>query len=442
MTETLSSNNYRDLISTTAPVTSEKAFSGVKAILAATLGNLLEIYDFIVFGMFAIPISKSFFPNSSEASALLLTFLIFGAGFLARPLGAFVLGSYADRRGRKKALTLTLFLMATGTAFVAFCPGYRTIGIMAPIIVVIGRLIQGFSAGGEIGSAVAMLVESAPKEKRGFYAAFQQLSQGGGVLLAGLVGFTLSIIFTNDHLVDWGWRIAFAIGLLIVPVGLAIRRNVDETQIFRQDKAIRKNSAFWGLVKEHKLAVLTAIGVMIFWTISSYVSNYFTTYSIKQLHLSSSASYAGQIAYGLTMLVACPLCGLLSDRIGRKIPMLIGSAGTLILSYPLFYLLTKFPSVQTLVLTQVVICLFLALYGSCATAVLGEIFPTSVRATGVAVSYAFGVMIFGGFTPAIITWLIAYIGDEMAISYYLAAASLISCVIVMFLSDRRATEDL
>lgn len=437
MTKILQGNSCEDIRQGMPVQSAKKIESGTKAILAATFGNLLEIYDFIVFGMFAIPISKTFFPNSSESNALLFTFLIFGAGFLARPLGAFALGSYSDRHGRKRALTLTLFLMAIGTVFIAVCPGYNSIGIMAPILIVIGRLTQGFSAGGEIGSAVAMLVESAPKEKRGYYAAFQQLSQGAGVLLAGLVGFALSVIFTDAQLHDWGWRVAFAIGLLIVPVGLMIRKNVDETRVFEKRKADVKHTPLLALLRDHKFAVATAIGIMVFWTISSYVSNYLTTYAMRELHLNSSASFAGLIAYGLTMLIVSPLSGRLSDRIGKKIPMLTGSLGTLIFSYPLFYLLTTSPSIFTLVIVQMCFGVFLALYASCATAVLGEIFPTSVRATGIGVSYAFGVMIFGGFTPAIITSLIAYVGDKLAISYYLAAAALLSGIIVMFRNDQR-----
>lgn len=409
-----------------------------RAAIGATMGNLLEIYDFIAYGIFAVPISKTFFAVTSDTIALMLTFATFGVGFIARPIGALVIGTYADRVGRKKGMSLTILLMALGTAVIAFCPGYASIGLAAPLIVVAGRLIQGFSAGGEVGGAVAMLHENAPPGKRGLYAAFQQMSQGCGVLIAGFIGLLLSSIFTQVEIFGGAWRLAFVFGLLIAPVGIYIRRTVDETPEFLANAAqpsTQKSALRYTLLRHYKTIGMGVL-VMLFWTIATYISNYFSTYAVRELHLSLRESYLGQIAYGVTMLACCPMVGLLSDRIGKKVPMLFGTLLTAVLAYPLFDLLAQVPTLASLIVVQVTIGALLACYASCASGVLGELFPTSIRVTGVAISYSIGVMVFGGFTPAIVTWLIALTGDKLAIAYYLIGAAVISCIPVLLVRER------
>lgn len=422
-----------------APAQPQSKTQARRAAIAATMGNLLEIYDFIAYGIFAVPISKTFFALQSDTMALILTFATFGVGFIARPVGALVIGAYADRVGRKKGMSLTILLMATGTAVIAFCPGYASIGLAAPVIVVIGRLVQGFSAGGEVGGAVAMLHENAPGGQRGLYAAFQQMSQGCGVLVAGLIGLLLSSFFTPEQLFGGAWRLAFVFGLLIAPVGIYIRRTVAETPEFLAN-AHRDKPPVRSTLLRHYRTIGMGVLIMLFWTIATYISNYFSTYAVRELHLSLGESYIGQIAYGVTMLACCPLVGMLSDRIGRKTPMLFGTLLTTVLAYPLFYLLTEWPSLATLILVQVIIGALLACYASCASGVLGELFPTSIRVTGVAISYAIGVMVFGGFTPAIVTWLIALTGDKLAIAYYLIAAAVLSCIPVLMVRDRHTAD--
>jgi MFS transporter, MHS family, proline/betaine transporter len=411
-----------------------------RAVAAASVGNVLEIYDFIAYGIFAVPISRTFFPASSDFAALILTFITFAVGFLVRPVGALVLGRYADRAGRKKALSLTLLLMAAGTVVPAVCPSFASIGIAAPLVIVLGRLIQGFSAGGEIGGTVAMLVENAPPSRKGLFGSFQQMSQGGGTLIAGFVGLALTSLFTQEQIFGGAWRLAFAFGLLIGPVGWYIRRSVDETPVFEQSQRLPRR-ALWTQLVEYRSQVATGVAIMVFWTIATYVSNYFTTYAVREVHLSLFDSYVGQVSYGMAMMTMCPIIGHLSDRIGTRIPMLIGAALTAIAAYPLFVLLSHYPGLATLVAVQVTIAILLACYAACASSVLGEVFPTEFRATGVGFAYAIGVTVFGGFTPVAVTTLIGFTGDRLVIGYYLAAAALISCVPVLFMSKGKGNPE-
>lgn len=410
---------------------------GAKAIAAATVGNLLEIYDFIAYGMFAVPISKTFFPAENDFVALVLTFLTFGMGFLARPLGALVIGGYADRHGRKGALSMTILMMAGGTAVIAFCPGYQSIGIAAPVLVTVGRILQGFSAGGEVGGAIATLMENAPEKRRGFYSALQQMSQGSAVMTTGIVGVAMTQLYTQDDIMSGFWRIAFIFGLLIAPVGFYIRWSIDETPEFLAIKKQAHRPPLRKLVVDHFGSIVLGIMVMVLWTIATYISNYFTTYAVREIHLSLEQSYIGQICYGITMLIACPLSGRLSDHIGRLLCLQFGSLGLGAVAYPTFWYLIHNPSLPSLCIAQVTIAVFLALYASTASTVLGELFPTEVRATGVSLSYSFGVTIFGGFTPAIVTALLSYTGDKLAIAYYLIGAVLFSAIPILVMRRRQ-----
>ncbi|MDR3518377.1 MAG: MFS transporter [Azospirillaceae bacterium] len=412
--------------------------TGTKAIAAATVGNLLEIYDFIAYGMFAVPISMAFFPAGNDDAALLLTFVTFGMGFLARPLGAFVIGAYADHYGRKAALSVTILMMAAGTAVIAFCPTYASIGVAAPIVVTLGRILQGFSAGGEVGGAVATLIENAPPGRRGFYSALQQMSQGCATLMVGIVGVAMTQSFSQAEIMAGHWRIAFMIGLLIAPIGFFIRLSVDETPEFLAVAKAAHKSNTLRLIATHYPRILLGLGLMVLWTVATYISNYFTTYAVREIHLSLRQSYAGQIAYGITMLIICPLAGNLSDAIGRRICMIIGAVGLAVVAFPSFWFLIQNPSLISLCVVQATIGLFLAIYASTASTVLGELFPTTFRATGVSLSYALGVTIFGGFTPALVTALLGYTGDKLSIAYYLIAAAVFSMVPILLMGRRVA----
>ncbi|WP_025097597.1 MFS transporter [Burkholderia sp. A1] len=410
-----------------------------RTIVAATIGNVLEIYDFLAFAIFAVPISKAFFPAGDEYVALVLTFMTFAAGFIIRPLGAFILGRYADRSGRKQALSLTLMMMAIGTLVPAICPTYQAIGLAAPIILVLGRLIQGFSAGGEIGSNVAMLIENASSSNRALFSSFQQVAQGGGALVAGLIGLSLTQYFGEQRLLADYWRIAFLGGLLIGPVGWYIRRAIPETPEFERAAAAgrRTTSSFFAGFQANFGRILTGVAIMVFWTVSAQVSNYFTTYAVRELHLPLVATYVGQIASGLTLIVVCPMVGALADRVGPFKPMTWGAALAGLFAYPLFWILASHPGLPMLVAAQSIISLFLGLYAACAPLVLSDIFPTHYRATGVGTSYALGVSIFGGLTPLIVTSLIHASGDKLIIGLYLAAAALLSLGLIAVLARRK-----
>ncbi|MGG1947447.1 MFS transporter [Trinickia sp. NRRL B-1857] len=413
------------------------AASDIKTFAAASIGNLLEIYDFIAYGIFAVPISRTFFATHSEFVSLLLTFITFAVGFVARPLGALVLGRYADRAGRRRALSLTLILMAAGTLVPAVCPSYAAIGMAAPVIVACGRLLQGFSAGGEIGGAVALLVENAGESHKGFASSFQQMSQGGGAMLAGLVGLMLTHLFTDAQITGGAWRLAFVFGLLIGPVGWYVRRSIPETAAFER-ASLQRKADLWPQLMLYRWRLLGGVGILVFWTIATYVSNYFTTYAVRELHLSLFDSYLGQLGYGITMVIACPLIGALSDRIGVRKPMLVGALVTAVAAYPLFWFLAQHPGRFTLIAVQMIISILLACYAACASNVLASFFPVQFRATGVGFSYATGVTIFGGLTPLLVTSLIGMTGDKLVIGYYLAAAALVSCIPVA-LSPRTHT---
>jgi len=294
--------------------------------------------------------------------------------------------------------------------------------------------LQGFSAGGEIGGTVAMMIETAPPARKCFYASFQQTSQGCGTLLAGLVGLLLTQVFTAPEMAGGAWRLAFVFGLLIGPVGWYVRRSVPETFEFEKTRGQPRVALLSALI-QYRGRLLMGVSIMVFWTIATYVSNYFTTYAVRELKLSSVDSYFGQLAYGITMVVVCPIVGMVADRIGTRKPMLYGAAITAALAYPLFVLLAHDPSRMALIAVQMTIAVLLACYAACASAVLASVFPTQFRATGVAFTYAVGVTLFGGFTPAVVTMLINITGDKLVVGYYLAAAALISCIPLLISSS-------
>jgi MHS family proline/betaine transporter-like MFS transporter len=404
-----------------------------RAVVAATVGNMLEWYDFTIYAAFAVPISKSFFPADSEVVSLLLGLVTFGLGFVARPFGAAFLGGYADRRGRRDALSLTIFLMALGTGIIALCPTYDRIGLAAPIIILLARLIQGFSAGGEIGGAVSTLVEHAPPARRGLYASFQQMSQGGSTMLSGLVAVTIALALPAEAIADWGWRLAFLVGLLIAPVGLYIRRELEDAPLFKaSDQA--KEMPIRVVLRDHWRAVLTGMLIVMLWTVSQYIANYFPTFAVRELKLSLSQSYLGPLVVG-SVLLFCPLVGILADRYRRKRVMMVGALGLAVVAYPAFSFLIAAPSTEHLVATQITVAIFMLIYTAPASAVLAELFPTPVRATGISLTYSLGVAVFGGFTPAIITALISWTGQPVSVAFYLIGAALISLVTVLTLTD-------
>jgi MFS family permease len=410
-----------------------------QAVGAAVIGNVLEWYDFAVYAFVAIYISRKFFPPGDEVSALLSTFLAYGLGFLARPLGAIVIGRIGDTRGRKAALLLTILLMAIGTVLIGVLPGFATIGYLAPLLLVVARLLQGFSAGGEWGSSTAFIVEWAPPAERGYYGSFQQTSVVTGLLLGSGVAALLNTVMTPAEMGSWGWRIPFLLGGLIGPVGLYMRRRIDESPAYARITATPAAAHEKG---ETWLLAARAFGFTIVWTVCFYVLlNYMPTYTQKFMNLSASqALWANTI--GLFVLVAAiPVMGKLSDRIGRKPLLLACCAAFIVLPYPIFSFLVSGASYGALVAVQILFAVLISMFSGPGPAAIAEIFPTRTRSTWMTSGYALAVAIFGGFAPYISVWLIDRFGSPLAHTFYLIAAAIVSTVVIWTMRET-AHEDL
>jgi MHS family proline/betaine transporter-like MFS transporter len=416
--------------------------SMTRVIVAASIGNMLEWYDFIVYAIFAVPISHAFFPGKSDFTSLLETFITFGVGFLARPLGAIIFGTYADRTGRRAALTLTVLLMAFSTLVIATCPTAATIGIAAPILLVLARLLQGFSAGGEIGGAIALLIEYAPPSRKAFYSTFQEVGQGGALLLCGLVATIVTTCFSKSQMNEWAWRIPFLFGLVIAPVGLYIRRHVPESEDFIAHKPEAARSLpIRSIFSEHRKALLIGIGLVVAGTVGSYVTLYIPTYASTVLKLPQSNAHIGLILVGIIVMMLSPAAGILADRLGQKSVMLFALVCLIVYPYPAFRYLTSHPSGGALIAVQAVMALFLTIYAGPAFGFLAELFPTTVRSTGIGLAYGLSVAILGGFTPTIVSALVHSSGNQLAVAFWLMASAVMSAISLVAARDRSQQND-
>jgi len=393
-------------------------------VAATAAGNALEFYDFIAYGTFAVYIGRAFFPSGSPLTSLLLSLATFGVGFLTRPLGGLWIGAYADRAGRRPALTLTIALMAAGTLALVLTPSYSTIGPAAPVILVLARLAQGFALGGEVGPATAVLLECAPLGRRGEFVSWQGITQGGAVFAAGLVGFGLAQALSAEQLAAWGWRLPFALGLLIVPIGLYIRRRLPETL---EATGVHGSAAVLrNLWKDHGTTLVLAVLIIMSLTISTYVNNYMTTYALTTLRMSASQAMVASVGNGASMMIAALVSGRLCDRYGRKFVMIIPRIALLAAVYPAFLLLLHRTTPMMLVLVTVFLQLIGGLSGTAALTALAEAFPNRTRSSALAVTYAIAVAVFGGTAQFIVTWLLSVTGDRAAPAYYVMVTSGIS----------------
>ncbi len=408
-----------------------------RMVLAATIGNTLEWYDFLAYSFLSLTIAKLFFPTGDELSSVLLAVATFGIGLVMRPVGGLLLGIYADRVGRKAALTLTIFIMALGTGLIAVAPTYATIGIWAPLLVVISRLLQGFSCGGELGGATAILVESAPEGRRGLYASWQLTSQAAGFLLGAAVTMAVSLSMTSAQLEAGGWRLPFLLGLLIAPVGLYIRSKLDEPELFLKARQAVPAFSYSNALMSHGRSLLAGIGVAVLFVVSAYILFlYMPTYAVRQLQLPFSQALLASTLAGCVLLVCSPIFAAISDRLGRK-PLLVAAALTLaLLTYPAFMLLAAQPSLPRLAVVQSCFAVLMAMYSSPAISVLAELFPTPLRSTAVALTYNLTVAVVGGTAQIIVTWLIAATGTPLAPAFYVIGAALISTASAMAIRDR------
>jgi MFS transporter, MHS family, proline/betaine transporter len=396
-----------------------------RAVVAASIGNALEWFDLVVYGFFALIISKLFFPAGNDTVSMLLTLGTFGVSFFMRPLGAIVIGAYADRAGRKAALTLSIVLMMSGTLIIAILPTYPSIGIAAPVILVLARLMQGFSAGGEFGSATAFLAEHVPG-RRGFFASWQVASQGLTTLLAAGFGVLLTGNLTAEQMASWGWRVPFFFGLLIGPVAWYIRTKLDETPEFLA--AETTTTPLRDTFASQKLRLVIAIGAVVLGTVSTYLVLFMPTFGVKQLGLAPSVAFSAIALTGLIQMIFSPVVGHLSDRHGRTTIMLIAALLLLVLIYPGFLYLIANPTFGSLMVMQIVFGFLMTGYFAALPGLLSEMFPVQTRTTGMSLAYNIAVTIFGGFGPFIIAWLIGATGSKAAPSYYMILAAAISLI--------------
>jgi MFS family permease len=402
------------------------------------IGNALEWYDFTVFGFLTVVIAQLFFPAGNDYASLLLATATFGVAFVMRPIGGIVLGLYADRAGRKAALSLVIALMTLGILLLAIAPPYSAIGIGAPLMIVVGRSLQGFSAGGEFGSSTALLIEAAPFSKRGFYGSWQMASQAAALLLGALVGALITRGLSPEALISWGWRVPFILGLIIGPIGFYIRRHLADSEAFLLAQKTARRATLGEVFRTHTRDVLCGLGSVIALTVTIYVLiSYLPTFAVNQLKLPYAQSFYAVIVGNLLLTVLSPLTGAWSDRIGRKGLSLWSLVITLVIIYPLFAWLAAEPSVSKLILVQALLSITLSGYYGPFGALIAELFPANVRSTGLSLAYNIAVMVFGGFGPFVVTWLINTTGSPLAPIYYVMGGLALSIVAVACIPGKR-----
>lgn len=401
-------------------------------VAAVAVGNAVEFYDFIVYATFAVMIGNTFFPSDNAFSSLLLSVSAFGIGFIVRPLGAILIGSYADKAGRKPAMLLTMGLMAIGTGGLVILPGYETIGIAAPILLVIARMAQGLAWGGEAGPATTFIMEAAPRGKRAFYASWQIVAQGAAAITAGLIGFLLSLVLNTEQLGYWGWRIPFALGLAILPIAIYMRRHLSETlHPTDVEKAVTTQSLLKEVFGKYRTLVLIGIFMLSGSTITQYFLNYMTTYALTELHYSADFAMISTLVVGVGVVVFALIGGLCADRFGRGVTIVVPRIILLVALWPGLYAVNKF---DNMFVFFGVITLFTALQnisGAGIVVFLCESFPRYIRATGFSISYAFGITIFGGTAQIVVSWLLEFTGNPSSPAYYLIIANIL-CLAAVF----------
>ncbi|UVL38148.1 MFS transporter [Pseudomonas sp. B21-040] len=411
--------------------------SRASAIFRVTSGNFLEQFDFFLFGFYATQIAAVFFPASSEFASLMMTFAVFGAGFLMRPLGAVVLGAYIDDVGRRKGLIVTLSIMASGTILIVLVPGYETIGLFAPAIVLIGRLLQGFSAGAEMGGVSVYLSEIATPGNKGFFTSWQSGSQQVAIIVAAALGYGLNQWMAPAMIADWGWRIPFFVGCMIVPFIFFLRRNLEETEEFAARKHRPSMADVFRTLAQNWVIVFAGMMMVALTTTAFYlITVYAPTFGKTVLHLSTSDALLVTLLVGVSNFIWLPIGGALSDRIGRR-PVLIAMALlTLATAYPALTYLVNAPSFMHMLLVLLWLSFIYGLYNGAMIPALTEIMPSEVRVAGFSLAYSLATAVFGGFTPAMSTFLIQYTGDKAAPGYWMSFAALCALGATLYLYRR------
>jgi MHS family citrate/tricarballylate:H+ symporter-like MFS transporter len=412
-------------------------------VMAAVIGNALEFYDFTTYAFFSVAIGQAFFPSgpggltTTEFGSLMASLGTFGAGFILRPIGGLVIGSYADRIGRRPAMLLSFTLMGLAILALALIPSYRSIGVIAPILAVAARMLQGFALGGEVGPTTAYLVEAAPERQRGLYASWQSASQSIASMVGGGVGVILAMALSVAHLDEYGWRIAFLLGALTLPFGLYIRRSLPETlhapDHLPENEAARRG--FFGVIADHFRAIVIGLMILMGGTVSTYVLNYMTTFARTTLHMGASPSFAATLVNGLFGLIASLAGGWLSDIFGRRRLMLIPRFAALVGIYPIFLLIVYQRSTTALLVGTALLSLLLNISSGAFYVAFAETLPKRVRGVIFATVYATSIALFGGTTQPLIAWLIHVTGNPLAPSWYLVFATLLSVIAMLMMTE-------
>ncbi|MGN6514515.1 MAG: MFS transporter [Rhizomicrobium sp.] len=390
-------------------------------IAAVAAGNALSFYDFVCYAFFATQIGACFFPSRDPTTSLLASLATFGVGFFTRPLGGLVIGRMGDRIGRKPAMILSFSLMGVGIVGLALTPSYQSIGIAAPILFILFRLIQGFALGGEVGPTTAYLVEAAPPMKRGFYAAISYATQDGGVLVAGIIGTALAATLSSEALTNWGWRIAFLVGAAIVPFGLIVRRSLPETLAEELDEMPARIGPYLRLALFGLMMILTG-------TVCNYAIEYMTTYANHTMHMNVTIAFGATVVIGVFNVTFDLISGWTTDRFGRKPVMILPYIALALFVLPGFYLISHFRTAFALYAVSAVMSSLQCWGGGPTLTVITESLPRRVRAGGVAVIYAVAIAAFGGTTQFMITWIIKETGDPLAPGWYMIAAIVIGLI--------------
>ena len=413
----------------------------VRAVIRVSSGNFLEMYDFMVFGYYASAIGRAFFPSGNEFASLMLSLMTFGAGFLMRPLGALVLGAYTDKHGRRAGLVLTLALMSIGIVTIAFTPGYATLGLLAPLLVLGGRLLQGFSAGMELGGVSVYLAEIATPGRKGFYVSWQSASQQMAVMFAALLGVILNTTLAPASMAAWGWRVPLLIGCAIIPFLFRLRRSLEETDEFlarprRPDasEVLRSLASNWMLVIIGTLMVTMT-------TVSFYmITAYTPTFGSAVLHLTSGDSLVVTLCVGASNLFWLPVMGALSDRVGRRPLLVVCTLLMIATAYPAMLWLVDGPTFWKLLSVELWLSFLYGSYNGAMVVFLTEIMPVEVRTAGFSLAYSLATAIFGGFTPAISTYLIQMTGNRAVPGLWLAFAGACGLVAALVARAQPATD--
>lgn len=414
----------------------------IRAVIRVASGNFLEMYDFMVFGYYAAAIGRTFFPKSSDFASLMYSLATFGAGFLMRPLGALVLGAYIDRKGRRRGLILTLALMSAGTLSVACVPGYETVGLAAPLLIVVGRLLQGFSAGVELGGVSVYLSEIATPGHKGFYVSWQSASQQCAVVFAALLGVALNARFSAEEMAAFGWRIPMLAGCAIIPFLFMIRRSLAETEDFRSRTRHPAAGEIFRSIVAHWRLVLLGTMLVTMTTVSFYlITAYTPTFGTKVLHLNDRQTLMVTLCVGVSNFIWLPVMGSFSDRVGRR-PLLIGfTLLALITAYPSMSWLTAGPSFARLLTVELWLSFLYAGYNGAMVVFLTELMPREVRASGFSLAYSTATAIFGGFTPAICTYLIEKTRQPAIPGLWLSSAAAIGLTAALVVGESRVSRE-